>query len=108
MPPRRHHYRIFTVILEKEADGGYSVHCPALPGCVSQGEDRRAALANIKEAIGLVWPLLEKKGEPPAAETPALLSKELRHILKGREQDGLPFAGVSLEAVKVSVKGVRE
>lgn len=103
MSPLRHS-RIFTVILEKEADGGYSVHCPALPGCVSQGEDRRAALANIKEAVELVWPLLEKKGDAPAAETPALLSKELRHILKGREQDGLPFAGVSLEGVKVSVK----
>lgn len=105
MPPRSH--RTFTVILEKEADGGYSVHCPALPGCVSQGEDRRAALANIKEAIGLVLTLPEKKGSTPRPETPALLSKELRHILRGREQDGLPLAGVSLEPVKISVKVAR-
>lgn len=96
--------RQFTVILEKEADGGYSVHCPALPGCVSQGDDRRAALSNIKEAIGLVLPALERKGETPAAETPALLSQELHHILKGREQDGLSFAGVSLAQVKVSLQ----
>lgn len=102
MPP--HHHRQFTVILEKEADGGYSVHCPALPGCVSQGDDRRAALSNIKEAIGLVLPVLEGKGETPAAETPALLSQELRHILKGREQDGLPFAGVALAQAKVSLQ----
>lgn len=101
--PRRHCQ--FTVILEKEADGGYSVHCPALPGCMSQGDDRRAALANIKEAIGLVLPALERKGETPDVETPALLAQELRHILKGREQDGLPFAGVSLAQVKVSLKG---
>ena len=98
------YHRKFTVILEKEMDGGYSVHCPALPGCVSQGDDRRTALSNIKEAIGLVLPVLEREGNTPAAETPALLSRELRHILKGREQDGLPFAGVSLASVKVSLK----
>ncbi|MCK4224765.1 MAG: type II toxin-antitoxin system HicB family antitoxin [candidate division Zixibacteria bacterium] len=41
----------FKVILEPEEDGGYSVHCPALKGCHSQGETMEEALANIKEAI---------------------------------------------------------
>ena len=41
----------FTVILQVEPDGGYSVHCPALPGCVSQGDDRKSALENIRQAI---------------------------------------------------------
>ena len=44
----------FTVILEPEIDGGYSARCAALPGCVSQGEDRQDALRNIEEAILLV------------------------------------------------------
>ena len=26
----------YTVILEQEPDGGYVVHAPALPGCVSR------------------------------------------------------------------------
>jgi len=43
----------YTVILEQEADGGYVVHTPALPGCVSQGDTREEALANIREAIQL-------------------------------------------------------
>jgi len=30
-----------TVILEPEEDGGYSVHCPALHGCSSQGDTER-------------------------------------------------------------------
>ena len=41
----------FEVILESEEDGGYSVHCPALKGCHSQGQTVEEALANIKEAI---------------------------------------------------------
>lgn len=41
----------YTVIFEPEEDGGYSVYCPALPGCVSQGDTYEEALSNIKEAI---------------------------------------------------------
>jgi predicted RNase H-like HicB family nuclease len=43
----------YTVILEREADGGYVAKVPALPGCVSQGDTRDAALRNIREAIEL-------------------------------------------------------
>ena len=30
---------------------GYSVSCPGLPGCWSQGETEQEALENIKDAI---------------------------------------------------------
>ena len=43
----------YTVVLEQEADGGYVASVPALPGCVSQGDTRGDALANIREAIEL-------------------------------------------------------
>jgi len=43
----------YTVVLEQETDGGYVVSVPALPGCVSQGDSRAEALANIREAIEL-------------------------------------------------------
>jgi predicted RNase H-like HicB family nuclease len=43
----------YTVVLEQEADGGYVASVPALPGCVSQGDDRARTLANIREAIDL-------------------------------------------------------
>jgi len=54
----------FTVILEKEGRGGYSVYVPALPGCASQGETRRQALKNIKEAVDLYLWSLEEDGMP--------------------------------------------
>jgi len=41
----------FTVILKEEPEGGYSAQCVELSGAISQGENRRQALANIKEAI---------------------------------------------------------
>ena len=40
-----------TVVLRKEEEGGYSVQCLELPGCISEGETREETLANIREAI---------------------------------------------------------
>jgi predicted RNase H-like HicB family nuclease len=41
------------VILEASEDGGYTVRVPTLPGCISEGDNREEALANIREAIQL-------------------------------------------------------
>jgi len=53
---KRKHVR-YTVILQEETDpdfaGYYNASVPALPGCLSYGESREEALANIKEAIQL-------------------------------------------------------
>ena len=46
---------IFHVKLT-ESDGMFTVECPALPGCISQGRDEKEALDNIREAIvGWLW-----------------------------------------------------
>ena len=39
------------VILEPSDEGGYTVIVPALPGCISEGNTKEEALANIREAI---------------------------------------------------------
>ena len=51
----------FIVILEPE-EIGYSIHCPSLPGCVSQGDSREEAVANIREAIEGIQRLYETIG----------------------------------------------
>ena len=43
----------YRVILEPQPDGGYTVYVPALPGCISEGDDRNEALNNIREAIAV-------------------------------------------------------
>jgi predicted RNase H-like HicB family nuclease len=43
--------RKFTVILREETEGGYSAQCIELPGAISQGETRKQAISNIREAI---------------------------------------------------------
>ncbi len=35
----------------KKTEEGYSVWCPGLPGCWSQGDTEEEALGNIKDAI---------------------------------------------------------
>jgi predicted RNase H-like HicB family nuclease len=39
------------VILEEGEDGYIIAECPQIPGCMSQGETREEALANIKDAV---------------------------------------------------------
>ncbi|PIU66450.1 MAG: type II toxin-antitoxin system HicB family antitoxin [Armatimonadetes bacterium CG07_land_8_20_14_0_80_40_9] len=53
----------YTVILEREEDGGYHVFCPALPGCHSQGDAYDEAIKNIKDAIKIYLESLEAHGE---------------------------------------------
>lgn len=40
----------YTVALTRTEEG-YSVWCPGLPGCWSQGQTEEEALSNIKDAI---------------------------------------------------------
>jgi predicted RNase H-like HicB family nuclease len=41
------------IVLEASDEGGYTVYVISLPGCISEGDTREDALANIKEAIEL-------------------------------------------------------
>ena len=57
------------VVLEPSEDGGYTAVVPSLPGCISEGETRDEALANIKEAIELyLEPVEDDLSSIPGAE----------------------------------------
>ena len=58
----------YTVVLEQEPDGGYVVSVPALPGCVSEGDSREEAMANIREAIQLYVDDCRAAGDPVPTE----------------------------------------
>jgi len=60
--------RRFTVALRPEKEGGYSVQCLELPQAISQGETKREALTNIKEAIELALEHLKARERAKRAE----------------------------------------
>ena len=41
----------YRIIVENGEDFGYVSHCPAIPGCHSQGDTIEEAIENIKDAI---------------------------------------------------------
>jgi predicted RNase H-like HicB family nuclease len=45
------------------------VECPAIPGCVSQGETKEQALESIKEAIAACLEVRAERGLPLTIET---------------------------------------
>lgn len=58
----------YTVILEREPDGGFVAVVPALPGCVTQGDTRDEALANVREAIEVYIEDCLDAGDPVPTE----------------------------------------
>jgi predicted RNase H-like HicB family nuclease len=59
----------FQVTIDRDEDGIWIVECPSIPGCVSQGETKEAALENVKEAIGLCLEVRAERGMPLTIET---------------------------------------
>jgi len=71
MPIEQRHGMVhrFTVIFEKENDGGYHVFRPTLPGCHTQSETLEEGISNIREAIQLYGESLIEDGLSIPQET---------------------------------------
>jgi predicted RNase H-like HicB family nuclease len=59
----------FNVTIDRDEDGVWIVECPAIPGCVSQGQTRDEALENIKDAIRQCIEVRLERGLPLTVET---------------------------------------
>jgi antitoxin HicB len=64
------------VIIEQDEDGKFVATCPTLPGCLSQGDTRQQALANIQDAIAGYIKSLRQHGEP----VPPPISEEVVEV----------------------------
>lgn len=91
----------FTVVLEPEADGGYSVVCPAIPGCASQGETLDQAIVNVREAILLCLETRREERLPPPVESPEIIAREIQECLEDRAEEKLPL---TIETREVEVE----
>ncbi len=56
------------VIVYRGEDKYWVAECPSLPGCISQGKTKEAAIANIKEAIEGYIETLKEDGLPVPEE----------------------------------------
>ena len=59
----------FQVTIDRDEDGVWITECPAIPGCVSQGQTREEALKNVQEAIALCLEVRAERGLPLTVET---------------------------------------
>ncbi|WP_202816416.1 type II toxin-antitoxin system HicB family antitoxin [Immundisolibacter cernigliae] len=57
----------FNVTIDRGEDGVWIAECPAIPGCIGQGETKDEAIRNIAEAIALC---LEVRAEKRIAAYP--------------------------------------
>jgi predicted RNase H-like HicB family nuclease len=52
------------IVIEQDEDGHFVATCPSLPGCISEGNTREEAKANIADAIAGYLASLRKHDEP--------------------------------------------
>ena len=53
----------YKILLQKEPEGQYTVTVPALPGCITYGENIDHAIEMAKEAIELYIEEIQERGE---------------------------------------------
>lgn len=59
----------FSITIDRDEDGIWIVECPAIPGCVSQGQTKDEALENIRDAISGCLQVRAEQGLPLTIET---------------------------------------
>jgi predicted RNase H-like HicB family nuclease len=55
--------RKFTILVNKEKEGGYSGQCLELPGAISQGETLEELKTNMADAINLVLEYIKNRAK---------------------------------------------
>ncbi|OYD17171.1 hypothetical protein CH333_01740 [candidate division WOR-3 bacterium JGI_Cruoil_03_44_89] len=60
----------YTILLEKNEDGGYTVTVPSLPGCITEGSTWEEAFTNAQEAIEGYIETLKDLKKPIPVEVP--------------------------------------
>ena len=59
----------FVVTLTQDEDRMWVAECPSIPGCVSQGESRDEAVANVRDAIAACLETRAARGMQLTIET---------------------------------------
>jgi predicted RNase H-like HicB family nuclease len=81
----------FTILIERNDEGGYTVTVSSLPGCITQGDTWEEVVANAREAIAGYIEALRALGKPIPLEVPVEIAAE--SILKQAEMSIEEFKG---------------
>jgi predicted RNase H-like HicB family nuclease len=74
--------QVFEVVLEREEDGRYYIHCPTLKGCRTWGHTEAEALGYMQEAMELYLQDLIADGKP----VPGIgIVRDIKPVIKVRE-----------------------
>jgi len=76
------------VIIEPAEEGGYIAHCPALKGCLSQGETIDDVKVNIREAIDSWFD--------------ARIALEMKHLIKKNQDAKIEKNGFTIKNILFS------
>ena len=75
----------YTIILQPEPEGGFTVSVPALPGCVTYGKNLKEAKRMAIDAIEAYLISVKRHKEPVPSERDSFItSVEFKHSAKGR------------------------
>lgn len=74
----------YSIKIEPQKEGGFTVTVPSLPGCISEGDTLEEATSNIRDAmLGYMQVLQKHKRRIPLEiqdmATVSIHSKELEH-----------------------------
>lgn len=84
--------RIYPAIFHPEEVGGYSLHFPDLPGCVTEGDTLAEALEMAQDALGIyLYSLKQDKEKMPAASKPETLTVDAGDFITLIEWDELEY-----------------
>lgn len=84
--------RIYPAIFHPEDDGGYSLHFPDLPGCISEGDTLPEALEMAQDALGIyLYSLQQEKETFPEASKPESMATDKGDFITLVEWDELEY-----------------
>ncbi|MBI5386260.1 MAG: type II toxin-antitoxin system HicB family antitoxin [Verrucomicrobia bacterium] len=97
-----------SVTVDRDEDGMWVVECPSVPGCVSQGKTKPAALKNIKEAIEQCLEVRAERGHLHNLQIRVLVCREEgQYLAHGLEMDLLGYGATEDEALRELTQAVQ-
>ncbi|MES1156975.1 MAG: type II toxin-antitoxin system HicB family antitoxin [Alphaproteobacteria bacterium] len=93
---------VYVAAVTKEADGGFSVMFPDVPGAISEGETVQEAVENAREALELIIEAhVENNQTIPSAPKP--IWETTRKVLKGGRMPYIVVASAPSKAVRINI-----